>query len=479
MSLWKRTEQRALPTSIDPYQITARPFFNNWSGEVVTEITALAQSAVLSSVTILADSVASMPVELVRKRANRIERLPTPSVFEQPNDHQNMFEFVHQTMLTLALHGTAYIYAPRGADGLPVEMRNIHPHSVKGIVTTDTGEMIYDLGKVQYSSKDVRAIYWAILPNQLRGISPLETMRNTVGMGLAMDRFLAQFYGEGATPSSVLETDQSITPEQAKQIRDNWEEAHYKHRKPAVLQGGLKWRSVTTSAADMQMLEHKESIIRDIARVYRIPLHLILGTGGDSQTYQNIEALGSAFFKYTLLGWVRRLESAFSEMLPYGESIRFNPEEFLRADLGTRVRAQQAQIMSGTLTPNEARQIENREPYEGGDQFVMGIAGAPIAGVVGGDLPTLGTDAIPPERSYRNNEPQSLIINETPQDISINMPQQRVKVDSPIVNLKPQTINIPETVVNVTMPEAKMVRRSVERDSDGRIISITEQRIDD
>lgn len=398
MSLWKRTEQRALPTSIDPYQITARPYYNNWSGEIVTEVTAVAHSAVLASVTILADSIASMPVELVRKRADRLERLSTPSVFEQPNDQQNMFEFVHQTMLTLALHGNAYIYAPRGANGLPVEMRNIHPHAIKGIATTDTGELIYDLGKIEYSSKDIRSIHWAILPNQIRGISPLETMRNTVGMGLAMDRFLAQFYGEGATPSSVLETDQSITPEQAKQIRDNWEEAHYKHRKPAVLQGGLKWRSVTTSAADMQMLEHKESIIRDIARVYRIPLHLILGTGGDSQTYQNIEALGSAFFKYTLLGWVRRLESAFSEMLPYGESVRFNPEEFLRADLGTRVRAQQTQIMAGTLTPNEAREIENREPYEGGDQFVLGLAGAPVAGISGGDLPTLGTDAVPPQR---------------------------------------------------------------------------------
>ena len=227
------------------------------------------------------------------------------------------------------------------------------------------------------------------------------------------------------------------------------------------------------------MLEHKESIIRDIARVYRIPLHLIIGTGGDSQTYQNIEALGSAFFKYTLLGWVRRLESAFSEMLPRPQSVRFNPEEFLRADLMTRVNAQQKQIMNGTMTPNEAREIENREPYEGGDQFVLGVAGTVVAGVEGGDLPTIGIDAIPPERSFRDAQPQSLIINETPQDISINMPQQRVKVDSPIVNLKPQTINIPETVVNVTMPEAKMVRRSVERDSDGRIISITEQRIDE
>jgi HK97 family phage portal protein len=398
MSLWPKNESRALPTNIDPYQITARPFYNNYSGEIVTEFTAFAHSAVLAAVTILADSVASMPVRRMRERAGRVERLPTPSVFVKPNDHQTMFEFVHQTVLTLALHGCAYIYAPRGSDGLPVEMRNIHPKKIKGIVETDTGEMIYQIGKLEYSGKDIYAIHWLLLPDQARGISPLEALRNTIGTGLAMDRFLAQFYGEGATPSSVLETDQSLTPEQARQIRDQWLESHQKHRKPAVLQGGLKWRSITTSAADMQMLEHKESIVRDIARVYRIPLHLILGTGGDSRTYENIETMGSTFYKYTLLGWVRRLEETLSLMLPAPQRVLFDADEFLRADLTTRVRAQQMQIMSGTLTPNEAREIENREPYEGGDQFVLGLAGSVVAGVEGGDLPTIGIDALPPER---------------------------------------------------------------------------------
>jgi len=387
MSLFRRSEQRALPTSIDPYQITARPYYPNYTGEIVTELTALAHSAVISAVTILADSIAAMPLELTRTRGGRIEKLPTPSVLQRPNDRQNMFEFVHQTMATLALHGNAYIYAPQGNNGLPLEMRNIHPKAISRIALSDTGEMIYEMGKQEYSSKDIRAIHWLILPNQLRGVSPIDTMRNTVGMGLAMDRFLAQFYGEGATPSSVLETDGALTPDQARQIRDSWEESHYKHRKPAVLQGGLKWRSITTSAADMQMLEHKESIIRDIARVYRIPLHLIIGTGGDSQTYQNLEAVGSAFYQYTLLGWVRRLETAFSEMLPINEQVRFNASEFLRADLMTRVKAQQLQILSGTMTPNEAREIENREPYDGGNDF-----SAPSI------TPNIGSDAIPPEK---------------------------------------------------------------------------------
>lgn len=387
MSVWRKPETRALPFSIDPYQITARPYFPNYSGEVVSEINVFASTAILSAVTLLADSLGSMPLDVIKRKQKQIEVLPTPLVFQYPNDEQNMFEFMHQTTATLALHGNAYIYAPRGADGLPVEMRNINPQQVKGMVLTDTGDVAYQIGNQYFSPDDVKGIHWLKLPNMAKGVSPLEALRNTIGTGLAMDRFLAQFYGEGATPSSVLETDGSITPEQAQQIVQNWEAAHWKHRKPAVLQGGLKWRSITTSAADMQMLEHKESIIRDIARVYRIPLHLILGSGGDSMTYTNLEGTGAAFYKYTLLGWVRRIETAFSDFLPYGQEVRFDATEFLRADLMTRIQAQTMQINAGTLTPNEAREIEAREPYEGGDTFVRPNNENPI-----------GSDALPPQR---------------------------------------------------------------------------------
>jgi HK97 family phage portal protein len=264
----------------------------------------------------------------------------------------------------------------------------------------DDGSIIYTLkNKQTLTDKEIRSIHWLLLPNQVVGISPLEAMRNTIGMSIAMDRFLSQFYGEGATPSSVLETDTAITTEQAQILRDTWEDSHVRRRKPAVLTGGLKWRSITTSAADMQMLEHREAIVRDIARVYRIPLHLIAGTGGDTQTYQNIESAGVNFVRYTLLPFMRRLEDAISEMLPLTQRVRFNADEFMRADLTTRVRAQQVQIMSGTLSPNEARQQENREPYEGGDQFVIGIAGAPLSGIEGSDKPLIGVDADPPKRS--------------------------------------------------------------------------------
>ena len=386
MSLFKG-EKRALPATIDPYQITARPLYSNYSGEIINENTVFASSAVMACVTLIADSISTMPLELTRNRGGRIEVLPTPSVLIKPNDYQSMFEFVNQLVSTLLIHGCAYIYAPRRPGELPPEMRVIHPNRVKDVIDADNGFVYYEIDKQRYEAGDVRGVHWMVLAGQRRGISPLDAQRNTVGMALAMDRFLSAFYGDGATPSSVLETDKPLTNEQARIMRETWEDSHYKRRRPAVLSNGLKWRSITTSAADMQMMEHRESIIRDIARVYRVPLHMINGSGGNSQTYQNVEQAGINFVRYTLLPWMRRIEDALSEMLPITQHVRFDAEEFERADITTRVRAQQIEIMSGTLTPNEARADNNREPYDGGDSFV-----APST------APNIGTDAQPPEK---------------------------------------------------------------------------------
>ena len=397
MSLFK-PEKRALPQSIDPYGITERPIFANWSGEVVTEFTAFASSAVLAAVTLLADSLATMPLELVEERGSRLVRLPTPPILLKPNDEQMQFDFVHQIVTSMATHGVTYLYAPRSGDGTPLEMRVLPAKRVQPEYDPDTDARVWRLGKTDkiLTSDEVRQIDWLRMAGSLRGLSPIEVMRNTIGVSLAMDRFLSQFYGEGAIPSSILESDKPVTKEQAEILRDTWEDSHWKRRRPAVLSNGLRWRSIVTSASDAQMLEHREAVIRDIARAYRIPQHLINGSGGDSQTYQNIESAGINFVRHTLLPWMRRIEDAISDLMPVGTRVRFNPDEFMRADLRTRVTAQATQIQSGTLTPNEARAIEGREPYDGGDAFLLALAGAPMAG--GAELAPLGTDA------YREGE---------------------------------------------------------------------------
>lgn len=392
MSLFRKIEERQLPMSIDPTGVTARPMFASAAGEIVNQDTAFTSTAIMSAITLLADSVAMMPLYPYKEVGARLERLPMPLVLRKPNSEQTMFDFIHQSIATLAVHGTCFIYAPRDGNTL-VEMRNIHPERVT-IVFDEDGERQYQItgSKETYSSDVIKQIDWLRFPNQTRGVSPLESLRQTIGTSLAIDRFLAQFYGDGATPSSVLETDNNLSPEAAEVLRNTWFDTHYKSRKPAVLTGGLKWRSVTVSASDMDTINHREAIVRDIARAYRIPLHMINGSGGDSQTYQNVESAGINFLRHTLMPYCKRLEDCISELLPMQEKVRFDTNEIARADQLTRVRAQQIMIMSGTLTPNEARHIEGREPYEGGDQFILGVAGAPMAGVEGGDLPTLGID---------------------------------------------------------------------------------------
>jgi HK97 family phage portal protein len=302
-----------------------------------------------------------------------------------------MFDFLHQTIATLAIHGNAFIFAPRTGVGAPVEMINLHPLRMN-VIFGDNGNRIYSYGKTPINSEDIYHISWLRFPEQAYGVSPLDALRNVVGTGIAIDRFLAQFYGDGATPSSVLETDQQVTKEQAEVLRDTWEDAHWKRRRPAVLAGGLKWRSITASASDMDTMAHREAIVRDIARAYRIPLHLMSGTGGDSQTYQNVESAGINFVRHTLLPWMRRIEDTLSSMLPFEHMVRLNADGLMRADLHTRVMAEQIQIQSGTLSPNEARAIEGREPYEGGDSFFYGQSNSRI------DSLTIGEDAIPPVR---------------------------------------------------------------------------------
>jgi HK97 family phage portal protein len=240
---------------------------------------------------------------------------------------------------------------------------------------------------------------WFTPPQSLVGVSPLIQSRQIVGLGLAMDRFLAQFYGDGATPSSVLESEKDLTTEQARTLVATWDSAHRKHRKPAVLSGGLKWRSVTVSASDQQMVEMREQVVRDVARVYGIPSHLV-GAMGDSQTYQNVEQASLNFLMHTVTPWLRRIEIGLSRILPPGVDVTFDTAAMLRTDALTRARVGQIQAMTGTRSPNELRTLDGMEPYDGGDVFHQSMPGkatseavplgedadtaAPVMGVLGG-----------------------------------------------------------------------------------------------
>jgi len=393
---------------IQNYTVGRYPQFNNYvsplsqlygqtsmtsaAGERIDEWTALGLSSVLGATALLADSVASMPLRAFKVGPDGKRTMtPVPQVIADPDPESNIFELIHTIMASLTLHGNAYVKIDRNRRGEMIGLVPLHPYQMQVLPTGDQiGRRYLHLGN-EMDSEDMIHIRWYTPPQSLVGISPLNQTRNLVGLSLAMDRHLAQWYGEGATPSGVIYTNEKLNLEQARVIQGTWEATHRRHRRPAVLSNGMKFEPITTSAADMEMIQTREQLIRDIARVFRIPSHLI-GASGDNQTYQNVEQASLNYLTHTIHPYLRRIEIALSKVLPVGTDVAFDTSTLLRVDALTRAEVNEKNVRMGARTPNEVRQIEGLEPFEGGDVFNQAMQGAALAG---GDLPSLGTDADP------------------------------------------------------------------------------------
>jgi HK97 family phage portal protein len=394
MSLFNRKENRdaALGNLVDLLALREGGLTNN-TGEKVNEMSALGISTVFSAVSLLADSIALLPIKTLRYEGQKTIFTDKPKFLEKPNIglDLSMFGLLHQTITSLAMHGNAFILVDKDRQGRPVQLTPIHPEKIK--VEMVSGQKVYYLQTSKKNAYDRKItsnnmlhFVWYTYPGDLVGVSPLRTNANTYGLALAMERHISQFYGQGGTPSSVLETDRDLTAEQAKTLKETWLGNHNRNRKPAVLTGGLKWKAISASAG-AELIDARDQIVHEIARVFRIPAHLLLSKDG-SNVYSNIESNGLAFIRHTLLPWIRRIEDGFSSLLPGKQFVRLDTDEYARGDQLSRVRSFQVAISSGVMTPNEARAKMELEPYEGGDKFYVGLQGA----LVDPTLPPQGTD---------------------------------------------------------------------------------------
>jgi len=349
------------------------------AGERVDEVTALGIATVLSSVSLLADTVASMPLVATSLRADGSrERVELPVVLADPSPGEtNRFEFVHTIMSSLALHGNSYLHVVRDRGGVAVGALPLHPYQMNVMPGSDYNSRAYlHLGN-PLPAESMLHIRAFTPPQSLVGISPLLQQRTMLGLALAVDKYVSQWYGEGATPSGVLSTDKPLTTEAMRNLRESWEASQRKHRRPAVLTDGLKWNPITASAVDMDFVAVRQEIQAECARIFRIPPYL-LGLKGDGQTYSNNEAASLNFLIHTIQPWLVRLEIAFSTLLPDGVDVHFDSSSLLRLDALTAANVDRIRISTGTRTANEARVARGENPYVGGDEFIQVFQGASV-----------------------------------------------------------------------------------------------------
>jgi HK97 family phage portal protein len=209
--------------------------------------------------------------------------------------------------------------------------------------------------------------------NLLQGLSPIGAARQALGLAVAAEEYGARLFGSGNLMAGILQTDQRLSQDQANTLKERWKsklQGLATSHDVAVLDLGAKWQPIGIPPEDSQFLQTREFAVTEVARLYRIPPHMLGQVTTSTSWGSGIQQQSIGFNIYTLRTWLSRVEQALSnELLPRGVNCRFNVSELLRGDMKEEVDAHQVAILSGQETPNEARAARGLAPVSGGNEL--------------------------------------------------------------------------------------------------------------
>ena len=319
----------------------------NPSGVRINQETALQSTVVLACARVLAESVAGLPLFLLRRLADGGKQIarehPLYTILhDAPNSWQTSFEWREQAMLHLCLHGNAYSEIRPGAAGAVTELWPLHPSRMK-VERIENGRLRYKYreesgAETVYTQDQIMHLRW-LSDDGVNGMVPIELARDAIGLARACEIHGAAFFGNGARPGVVLSTDNTISAEAAEMLRNNWERMHRvaeRSNRTAVLMGGLKPVELGGNNQEAQFLEARRFQVEEICRLYRMPPHLV----GDltRSSFSNIEQQSIDFVQHTLLPWLRRFETAIARDLITDSAYfaEFDTRGLLRGDAAAR-----------------------------------------------------------------------------------------------------------------------------------------------
>jgi HK97 family phage portal protein len=363
--VWRRTEDRQQLTLEALLADEARP---TAAGEPVTVDTALRLSTVWGCVRLLADSVSTLPLHVYR--GDDRDPIPTPPLLQRPSaDFPELADWLWSIMASLCLAGNAWgvITARSGGGLLPAQVDLVDPGKVS--VTTDgDGRRVIRIAGTEYDRSELFHVKAYPRPGQLEGLSPIAYARESIGLGLGSERWVATFYRDSATPSGVLTSDQRIGKEQAETLKQRWEARHKNKRGIAVLGDGAKFQPISVAPADAAFIDAQKLNAAAICRLYVIPAGMMAGVDlGGYEDYSSPEQRSTDLLTWTLRPWLYRIERAVSTLLPSTQRAKFNAGALVRATLLDRYTAHKLGIEAGWLLRSEVRELEDRPPIPGID----------------------------------------------------------------------------------------------------------------
>jgi HK97 family phage portal protein len=353
------------------------------TGEIITPEGALSVSAVLAAFTIIAEDISSLPLIEYRRKTRGKERAYGDPYYvlmhDRPNPEHTSMVFRELMVSHLLAWGNFYGQMIWDDAGVVTEIWPLRPdrmtvERVKGqrVFTYMTNE-----GKPRkFNSDDILHIP-AFGFDGLIGYSRIALARNAIGLAISAEKFGSKFFANDARPGIVLKHPQKIGDKAYEHLRDSWNEDHKgadNSWKPAILEEGMDLATIGMPMQDAQFLQTRQFQVSEIARIFRVPPHMIGDVTNTTSWGSGIDSQEQGYVSHTLRPWMVRIEQSLSQQLLLAKdrnNLYFEhlADGLVRGDLATRYEAYVKAINNGFMSPNEARSRENMNPYEGGDEF--------------------------------------------------------------------------------------------------------------
>ena len=351
------------------------------SGIPVNDETSLRLTAVYACNRVLADSIASLPINLYRSLPGggaeiAYKRPEQRLVSETPAPDLTSYNFRSTAQFHLGMRGNTYARIYRDGRGTPRILKLLHPDTVRPFYYKEklyyeinpNPAMGYDEARATFTTDDVLHIA-GLGATGVFGKSPLEILRDVIGIGLGNINYVSNIQKNGGRVRGFLmHPTGKLNAEQVTELRDNFKAPLQRGDIP-VLQNGLEYKSVSLTPADAEFINTAKLTTSDIARAYRVPPHMI----GDLEraTFSNIEHQSIQFVQQTLLPWLKNWEAELNrKLLPLdlqGEYyFRFKVEGMLRGDILSRYRAYAIARQWGWENADEIRDLEDMNPLPDG-----------------------------------------------------------------------------------------------------------------
>ncbi|MCK9575665.1 MAG: phage portal protein [Clostridia bacterium] len=339
--------------------------------------TAMTYTAVFACVRVLSETLASLPIKLYQRQPNGDKRdLPSETLYDmmhnKPNDEMTPFAFKECMMTNLNLGGNAYAQKLYNAAGEIVQLYPIIPDKVRMERNKEAPyNLIYHVKQNDGTDKPLTRNEILHIPglsiDGINGLTPIGYAAKAVKLGLQYENFGYKFFKNGARPSGYMSVPGELSPTSYDRLKNDFDKNFSGEQnvgKTPIFEGGTEYKQLTINQADAQYLESRKFQTEEIARIYRVPLHLIQNL--DKATFSNIEQQSLEFVIYTMLPWAKRWEEALNTQIltdkqrKAGWFFEFSMDALLRGDITSRYAAYAIGRQWGWLSVNDILRMENK-----------------------------------------------------------------------------------------------------------------------